>query len=243
VPAVVFRDVHLTYRVHTDGQTPSLRRLVARRFRPRPAREIEALRGVSYSVDRGEAVGIVGSNGSGKSTMLRVLAGLLSPTSGQVLARSKPVLLGVNAALHPELSGRRNIFLGGTALGMSRDEVEASFDDIVAFAGLGDFIDVPLRAYSSGMRARLHFAIASAVTPDILLVDEALVVGDRRFRERSEARIKELVDGAGTVFVVSHNLGSLRSMCRRGLWINEGLLIKDGPMEEVLEAYESDDGR
>jgi teichoic acid transport system ATP-binding protein len=239
--AVVFRDVHLTYRIHTDGQTATLRRMIARRFKPRPAREIRALRGVSYDVARGESIGIVGPNGSGKSTMLRVMAGLLPATGGQVLARAKPVLLGVGAALHPELSGRRNIFLGGTALGLSRDEVEEAFESIVEFAGLQEFVDVPLRAYSSGMRARLHFAIASAVTPEILLIDEALVVGDKSFRNRSQARIKELVDAAGTVFIVSHNLGSLREMCSRGLWLQDGILRMDGPIEEVLDAYESSD--
>jgi teichoic acid transport system ATP-binding protein len=198
-PAVIVRDAHLTYEVYKDNQRPTMRRLVARKFKPRPAEKVRAVRGVSFVLEQGEALGLIGRNGSGKSTLLRVVAGLLPPTEGEVYARSNPVLLGVSAALHPELSGRRNIFLGGTALGLPRAELEERFDEIVDFSGVRDFIDMPMRTYSSGMQARLQFSIATAVVPDVLLVDEALNVGDQEFKRKSEKRMQELLDRAGAL--------------------------------------------
>lgn len=236
--AVIARDVHLTYRVYEDERRPTMRRLVARRFQPRQYRAVHAVRGVSMSIDRGEALGIIGRNGSGKSTLLRVLSGLLPATRGEVLARSNPVLLGVGAVLHPELSGRRNIYLGCTALGMDRDEVDAKYDDIVDFAGVGDFIDMPLRAFSSGMKARLQFSIASVLTPDVLLIDEALAVGDEEFKQKSEGRIKEMLAEAGSVVVVSHNMHSIRDLCDRALWMDQGEIVAEGPVGEVVDEYE-----
>lgn len=236
-PAVVLRDLSLTYRIFEDTRRPTLRRLVARRFRPRSSRAVEAVKGVSLTAARGEAVGIVGRNGSGKTTLLKVIAGLLPPTRGAVYAASRPVLLGVGAALHAELSGRRNIILGGTALGLTRRQITERFDEIVDFAGVGDFIDVPLRAYSSGMKARLQFAIATSVLPDILLIDEALAVGDEEFRQRSNRRIGQLVEGAGTLFLVSHSLRSIRKLCTRALWLDAGRVVADGEPGEVVEAY------
>jgi teichoic acid transport system ATP-binding protein len=237
VPSIVVRDVHLTYRVYEEQHRPTLRRLVSRRFRPRSYRSIEAVRGVTFTARRGEAIGVIGRNGSGKSTLLRTMAGLLPPTKGEIYARSNPVLLGVGAALHPELSGRRNIFLGGTALGLSTEELERRFDEIVEFAGLGDFIDMPLRAYSSGMQARLQFAVASTVTPDILLIDEALAVGDQEFRRKSEARIRELLEATGTVFLVSHGLDTIENTCSRAMWLERGEIVADGPAGEVVDRY------
>jgi teichoic acid transport system ATP-binding protein len=241
--SVLVDDVDLTYEIYTDSQKPTLRRLVSRGFEGRPAREVHAVRGVSFEAHRGEAIGLIGRNGSGKSTLLRVIAGLLPATSGAVYATTDPVLLGVGAALHPELSGRRNIFMGGTALGIPREILEQRFDDIVSFAGLEDFIDVPLRAYSSGMQARLQFSIATVVTPEILMIDEALAVGDQEFRRKSEARIKEMVERAGTVFLVSHSMGSVRDVCSRVIWLDKGEVVQDGPVDEVVDRYlEATDG-
>jgi teichoic acid transport system ATP-binding protein len=155
-----------------------------------------------------------------------------------VYAHDVPVLLGVQAALQQELSGRRNIYLGGTALGVSRRELDRRFDEIVAFAGLEDFIDMPLRAYSSGMVARLHFSIASAVTPEILLIDEALSTGDAAFKQKSSARIHEMLDAAGTVFVVSHAAGTIKDLCTRAVWLEKGEVVADGDPAEVVDAYE-----
>ena len=241
--SVVAEDVHLTYEIYTDAQRPTLRRFVSRRFRGRPAREVEAVRGVSFAARRGEAIGLIGRNGSGKSTLLRVIAGLLPATAGAVYASSDPVLLGVGAALHPELSGRRNIFLGGTALGVPREALEERYDAIVEYAGLEDFIDMPIRAYSSGMQARLQFAVATVVTPDILMIDEALAVGDQEFKRKSERRIREMSNEAGTVFLVSHSMGSVRDTCSRVLWLDKGRLLLDGPADEVIDRYlEATDG-
>jgi teichoic acid transport system ATP-binding protein len=235
--SVLADDVQLTYRVYTDSRRPTLRRFFTRGLHGRPAREVEAVRGVSFQARRGEAVGLIGRNGSGKSTLLRVVAGLLPATAGAVYATSDPVLLGVGAALHRELSGRRNVFMGGTALGIPRNLLEERFDDIVAFAGLEEFIDLPLRAYSSGMQARLQFAIATVTTPDILMIDEALAVGDQEFKRRSEKRIKKMVDQAGTVFLVSHSMGSIRDVCSRVIWLDRGRIVEDGPVDDVVDHY------
>lgn len=236
-PVVVIDDVHVTYRIYEDVK-PTLRKVVARGFRPREFRAVHAVRGVSLTAHAGEAIAILGRNGSGKSTLLRVLAGLLPPTSGRVLAKSDPVLLGVGAAMSPELSGRRNIVLGGTALGLSRKEVEARMDDVIDFAEVRDFIDMPMRAYSSGMSARLQFAIAANVEPDILLVDESLAVGDAAFKRKSEARIAEILAAAGVVFLVSHSLGIIHRVCTRAIWMEGGVVVMDGEPEEVVAAYE-----
>lgn len=233
---VVVDDLHVTYEVYLDYR-PTLRKIIANRFRPRQYREIRAVNGVSFTVRAGECIGIIGRNGSGKSTLLRAITGLLPAADGAVYARSVPVLLGVSAALVDVLPGRENIVLGGTALGMSREEVEDRHEEIVDFAGVRDFIDVPLRAYSSGMVARLAFSIATAVRPEILLIDEALSVGDAEFREKSQRRIQQLVDSAGAVFIVSHELGYIRDLCTRAIWLDEGQVMEDGDVEEVIRAY------
>lgn len=234
---VVAQDAHVVYRVYEDRRA-GFREVVASGLRQRAHREIHAVRGVSLTAYGGEVVGVIGPNGSGKSTLLRALAGLLPVTAGAVYARSQPALLGVGAALQSGLSGRRNIVLGCLAVGMSRREVNERMDDIIAFSGLEDFIDMPMRAYSSGMRARLQFAIATAVTPEILLLDEALAVGDREFRQRSKERIRALKDMAGTVFLVSHSLGEIRKLCTRVIWLAKGEIVVDGDPTEVTGSYE-----
>lgn len=230
--------VGVTYRTRISG-TRSIKRTIVGSHREESVQRVRALKGISFTVHEGESVGLVGDNGSGKTTLLRTIAGLLRVTDGEVRVRSIPVLLGVAAALEPELSGRRNVYLGGTALGMSRAQIEAQFDDIVDFSGIGHAIERPLRTYSSGMMARLRFAIATATTPDILLVDEALAVGDLSFKQRSEARMKQLLERAGTIFLVSHNLAELERVCQRAIWLEDGIVRKDGAVAEVLNAYRS----
>lgn len=230
--------VHVEYSIYEDRRL-TFGKLIQQGFRPRVLRRIHAVRGVSLTFRSGEVVGIIGPNGSGKSTLLRAMAGLLAPSEGTIRTRSLPVLLGVAAALNKEVSGRRNVMLGCTAMGLTRQQVKERVDDIVAFAGLEEFIDVPVRAYSSGMRSRLQFAIAAAVEPDILFVDEALAVGDKQFRRRSNQRIRELTDAAGLVVVVSHSESSLRAICDRVIWLEDGLVVMDGSAEDVLEAYEA----
>jgi len=237
-PTVVVDRVDVTYRVHDDS-IPKLRKLFVGDGQQRRYREVEAVRHVSFLARPGEAIGIVGHNGSGKTTLLRAMTGLVSLTGGRVLATSVPVMLHVTAALERDLSGRRNIYLGGTALGLSRAELADREESIVRFAGLEDSIDLPIRTYSTGMRTRLQFAIATARTPEILVVDEALAVGDADFRARSEERIRKMIDGAATVFLVSHSLPSIVRVCSRVLWLNHGRLIADGDPAEVVDAYES----
>ena len=237
-PTVIADHLDVTYRVYADSQ-PKLRKLFIGDRTHREYRSVEAIKDLTFVAEPGEAIGIIGHNGSGKSTLLRAIAGLVPVTGGAVYARSIPVLLGVAAALEPDISGRRNIYLGGTALGISRDELDQRFDEIVDFAGLWEFIDLPLRAYSSGMRSRLQFAIATAVTPEILMVDEALSTGDGEFKDRSDARIREMIGEAGTVFLVSHSLKSITDVCTRVLWIDHGRLIADGDPLAVVGAYQS----
>lgn len=234
---VVVRDLHVRYQVYADRQL-TLRRLVSQRFSGRESTEVHAVRGVTFDVHEGEAVGIVGSNGSGKSTLLAAIAGLLPPSSGEVLVRSQPSLLGINAALKPDLSGRRNIVIGSLAMGLPMDEVRTELERVAEYTELGDALDRPLRTYSSGMRSRLAFAIATIRTPDILLIDEALAVGDQHFRAKSLARVREMQAEAGTILMVTHNLNEIRSTCSRVIWLDRGELRADGDVAEVLAAYE-----
>jgi teichoic acid transport system ATP-binding protein len=239
-PTVVVEDVHIRYRVYATGKATKDRSgLLKRSPALRRVREVHALRGVSFTAYEGEAIGVIGHNGSGKSTLLRAMAGLLPAAQGTVRADSDPTLLGVNAAMINELSGERNIILGGLALGLTPEEIREKYDDILSFADIGEFIDLPMRTYSSGMAARLRFAIAAAVPHRILLIDEALAVGGKAFQQRSEQRIRELREHAGTVFLVSHALGAVVDTCSRALWIDHGLLKMDGPAADVVAAYEA----
>jgi teichoic acid transport system ATP-binding protein len=240
--AISVQDLHVSYRVYEE-QRLSARELLGRGFRRRRHSTVHAVRGVTFDIRAGEAVGIVGSNGSGKSTLLQTVAGLQARESGRVLVRAEPHLLGVNAALKPNLSGYRNVMLGGLAIGMTRAEIEDRFSEVEEFSGLGDAMARPLRTFSSGMRARLAFSIATLRTPEILLIDEALAVGDRDFRKRSLERVRKIRDDAGTVMMVTHNLNEVRNTCRRVIWLDHGTIRADGPTEAVLEIYESgDDG-
>jgi teichoic acid transport system ATP-binding protein len=244
-PSVIVDDVHITYRVfgaRRAGTTRTKTSLFNRAInlgRPDtgPITEVRAVRGVSFVAHHGESVGIVGTNGSGKSTLLRAIAGLLPPTKGRVFTSAEPSLLGVNAALLPRLTGERNITIGGLALGLSAREVRERTPGVAAFAELGDFLYLPMSAYSSGMGSRLRFAISTMQTPEILMIDEALATGDASFRKKSTERIEEIRDRAGTVFFVSHSLASVRTMCTRVLWLNKGVLVADGDVDEVCDAY------
>jgi teichoic acid transport system ATP-binding protein len=241
VPTVVVEDLHVTYRVHGRGQkgnaVDALRRTLRGERRP-GTREIHAVRGVNLVARRGDSIGVIGRNGSGKSTLLRAIAGLLPPDRGQVFTEGQPSLLGVNAALVRDLTGARNIELGCLAMGMTREQVREKFDEIVEFSGIGDFVDLPMATYSSGMAARLRFSIAAAKKHDVLLIDEALATGDAKFRKRSEQRVRELRAEAGTVFLVSHSEQTIRDTCERSIWLESGELRADGPTEDVMQEYE-----
>ncbi|MDI3404032.1 ABC transporter ATP-binding protein [Streptomyces cavernicola] len=251
VPTVIADGLHIVYRVNAGAKgkgsaTAALSRIVKRGGEERGVRKVHAVKGVSFTAYRGEAVGLIGSNGSGKSTLLRAIAGLLPAEKGKVYTDGQPSLLGVNAALMNDLTGERNVILGGLAMGMSREQIKARYQDIVDFSGInekGDFITLPMRTYSSGMAARLRFSIAAAKDHDVLMIDEALATGDRKFQKRSEARIRELRKEAGTVFLVSHNNKSIRDTCDRVLWLERGELRMDGPTDEVLKEYEKFTGK
>jgi teichoic acid transport system ATP-binding protein len=238
---VVVDDVHLTYRViggtRRGGAPAAFRRLLLREATP-GQRSVHAVRGVSFEAYRGEAIGLIGPNGSGKSTLLRAVAGLMTPSQGVVWTRGQASLLGVSAAMMKSMSGEQNIVLGCLAIGMTPAEIAEEYDSIVEFAGIGEFVHLPMTTYSSGMGARLRFAIAAARAPDILLIDEALATGDVKFRRRSEERIRELRKQAGTVFLVSHGLGIIRESCTRTIWLESGQIVLDGDTATVVDAYE-----
>ncbi len=238
-PVVVVDDVHVKYRAYSSGKAAvgaNARGGLLRKAKG--IREVHALRGVTFTAYENESIGVIGSNGSGKSTLMRTIVGLTPPAAGAVYATSRPNLLGIGAALLSELSGERNIVLGGLALGYSRSEVVKLRDQIVEFAELEEFIDLPMKTYSSGMAARLKFSIAASRNHEILIVDEALSVGDKEFRRRSEDRLREIRDNAGTIFLVSHSMNSIRDTCSRTIWLNRGELMMDGATEEVIGAYE-----
>lgn len=244
-PSLIVDDLHVTYRVFGAKASPvgagqlSLLQRLRRRVNGHvgAVSEVQAVRGISFVAHRGEAIGIVGTNGSGKSSLLRAAAGLIPPAKGRVYVSSEPSLLGVNAVLIKQLTGDRNIMIGGLALGLTQRQVKERFDEIVDFAGIGDFVYLPMRAYSSGMAARLRFAISSVATPDILMIDEALSTGDADFRQRSKERIDQIRAHAGTIFLVSHSLATIKNMCTRVLWIDQGKLMMDGEPETVTKAY------
>ena len=200
-----------------------------------------ALDGVSLDVNQGATVGLIGRNGSGKSSLLRAIAGLLPPDRGQVFTDGQPSLLGVNAALVRDLTGARNIELGCLAMGMTPQEVREKYDEIVEFSGIGDFVDLPMETYSSGMAARLRFAIAAAKSHEVLLIDEALATGDRHFRRRSRQRMRELREEAGTLFLVSHSLDVIAESCNRAIWVDKGVIRMEGDPGSVIEAYSEDE--
>lgn len=197
-----------------------------------------ALKDVSFEVPHGTTFGLIGKNGSGKSTLLKCLAKILWPEEGSITARGKQAsLLEVGSGFHPELSGRENVFLNGSILGMSRKEVTRKFDEIVSFSGVGHFIDQPVKNYSSGMYVRLGFSVAVAVTPDILVVDEVLAVGDATFQKRCREKFKEMKKEGRTVILVSHSMNTVKDMCDEVAWLNEGELKMIGKTNDVVAAY------
>ncbi len=235
--SISVRDLFIDYEIFEDRRAAIRKRLVQHEGTGR--RLVRALKGVSFDVFEGEAVGIIGSNGSGKSTLMAAIAGLLPLTSGDVLVSDEPKLLGVGATLMPAANGYTNIRIGLLALGVSSNEVDMMMPQIAEFTGLGEALDRPFKTYSSGMRARLHFAIATSVHPKILLIDEALAVGDQAFKKQSRGRIDSLLGEAGTLLFVSHSLEQVSSMCSRVLWVEQGRLRADGPSDRVIAKYEA----
>src|SRR5215469_9508282 len=241
-PTVIVDDLHVVYRVFGAGgdkgtAATAFMRVVKRQRRP-SVREVWAIRGVSFVVNHGDAIGIIGRNGSGKSTLLQAIAGLLPPEQGCVYTSGQAALLGVNAALLDDLTGERNVVLGCLAMGMSPQDVKDRYQSIVDFSGVGNFIDYPMRTYSTGMAQRLRFSIASAKSHEILMIDEALATGDASFRVKSHEKIMQLREEAGTVFLVAHNLAEIEESCNRVIWLEKGrIVMQGGDVPRIVDAY------
>lgn len=242
-PAVVIDGVEMTYKMPASASSSnagkggaSLGRL-SRVVRGGGTVEVQALKKISLVAEHGESIGVIGLNGSGKSTLMKLICGKLSPTAGSVYASSTPIMLGVSAALMPDLSGAQNISLGCLAMGMTKDQAADKYAGIVELAGLQDAINFPMRSYSSGMSSRLRFAIAAAIDPEILIIDEALNTGDDEFKGRTKARMDEIRDQAGCVFLVSHSLSTIQQLCTRLIWLDKGDLLYDGDPKSGLYLY------
>lgn len=234
--AIDVKDLHISYKcLKSFSIKKSLLRL-----KKTKAEVYEAVRGVSFSVPRGEILGIVGKNGSGKSTMLRAIAGIFSPDEGSIDLHGNSVqLLSIGVGFQKKLTGRENILLSGMLLGFSEEQVRAKMDEIIEFANLGKFIDMPVKTYSSGMHSKLAFSITAILESDIMLIDEVLSVGDAKFKKKSFNKMKELISNEDrTVLIVSHNSQTIRQLCTSVLWLHEGELRMIGETEEVLTAYE-----
>lgn len=237
-PAIILENVSVRYRLPSE-RIGTLKeyaiRLLQRRLKHR---EFWAIKDLDLNIQQGEVFGIVGDNGAGKSTLLKVISKVLRPTTGRVRIYGKIApLLELGAGFHPELSGRENVFLNGALLGYSHDEMNQVFDEIVEFSELAEFIDAPIRTYSSGMYARLGFAVATAHQPEILIVDEILSVGDEAFQRKCTDRITGFRENGATVLMVSHNLDLIAGMCNRAAWLDHGKLIHIGNAEEVVAKY------
>jgi homopolymeric O-antigen transport system ATP-binding protein len=235
---IQIRDAGVSYRLYRE-KVSTLKEAVVNRFRHlRSVETFWALRRVTLSIEPGESIALVGHNGSGKSTLLKTIAGVLMPSEGEVLVQGRiSPMIELGAGFDPELSGRDNIFLNGALLGFSRKQMEGKFDRIVAFSELADFIDLPIKNYSSGMYARLGFAIAQDVEPDILIVDEVLAVGDERFQEKCKARIRDFRTAGVTFCFVSHNYEAARELCPRAAVLHHGRLAFDGAIDEGWAKY------
>ncbi len=232
-PSVLVREASRFYRADN-------KRSVFRRPKLSDEREgdyVRALSCVSMYAEKGECIGILGRNGSGKSTLMRLIAGNEAPDEGQVLTSATPTLLNVSAALQPRLPGRTNIRLGLLAQGVSPEKIDELTEEIIDFAEIGKAVERPMKTYSSGMGARLKFAISTAVQRDLLLIDEALGTGDASFTERAQERMTGFLSNAGTIFLVSHAMASIKSMCSRVIWLHDGEIIADGDVEPITLLY------
>ena len=228
----------MTYRTSLEA-APTLKNTVLKLGRrEKVIREVHALKGVSFEVPEGQVLGVVGANGAGKSTLMRTVAGILPPNSGRVEVHGRvSTLLALGVGFNRKMTGRQNVVLGGLAAGLTREQLQDKYDEIVKFAELEDFMDMPMRTYSSGMYGRLAFAVAVTMEPEILLIDEALSVGDARFRKKSFRKMRQLCGENRTILLVSHALGSIKDLCDQAIWIHKGELRMWDEPENVVDAY------
>ena len=236
--AVSVRDLGLTYRTSIEKKPTLKARFKSLGRGKKHTRIVPALTDVNIDVHYGAVLGIIGSNGAGKSTLMRVISGIIPPSQGRVeVYGSVSTLLALGVGFNPSMTGRDNVYLGGLAAGMSREEIDNHFDAIADFSELGEAIDAPMRTYSSGMFARLAFSVAAVVEPDILIIDEALSTGDAKFKEKSLNRIKELRSADRALILVSHALATIEDICNEVIWLNKGKLMMRGNPTEVINAY------
>ena len=255
-PAISIEDLHVTYRVaverhaakrgpgsRSQGRKAQLAQLALGAVgRRKVVHEVQALKGISLNVTPGSVLGVVGANGAGKSTLMRAVAGILPPTKGRIVVNGRvSTLLALGVGFNGALSGRENILLGGLAAGLSRKAIERRFEEIADFTGIEmDVLERPMRTYSSGQYSRVAFAVAVHMDPDVLIVDEALSAGDAKFKQRAEAKMRQLVveDTSRTVLLVTHGLASVRALCNEAVWLHEGRLMKWGQPGHIVRAYE-----
>jgi ABC-type polysaccharide/polyol phosphate transport system ATPase subunit len=236
--AISVQGVHVTYRTNLQKNPTFKSAIVRLGRRERVVKTIEALQGVSFDVQHGKVMGVIGANGAGKSTLMRTVAGILAPSAGRIEVNGRvSTLLALGIGFNGSLSGRENVTLGGLAAGLSRAQIREKYDEIAEFAELDDFMDMPMRTYSSGMYSRLAFAVAVHMDPDILLIDEALSAGDAHFKKKAGDKMAELVGKARTMLVVSHALGTIKELCDEAIWLHRGRLIKRGEPDEIIAAY------
>jgi lipopolysaccharide transport system ATP-binding protein len=240
-PILEVNNIGKKYRIqHLVGGYMSLRERMANAFRSDKSQteDFWALNDVSFEMNAGESIGIIGRNGAGKSTLLKILSKITPPTKGKIVSRGRIAsLLEVGTGFHPELTGRENIFFNGSLLGMKRMEIAAKFDEIVDFSGVEKFLDTPLKHYSSGMQLRLAFAVAAFLEPEILIIDEVLAVGDAEFQKKCLGKMEDVSKSGRTILFVSHNMGALLQLCKRGIFISSGAIVQDGSMNVVADQY------
>lgn len=238
-PVIQLDNVTVRFRIPHE-RIPTLQEYAIRWIKQRRVRysDFNALHDVSFTVQSGETLGIIGANGAGKSTLLKVIARVIRPTTGRVQLNGHIApLLELGAGFDYEMTGRENVFLNGAVLGFSRKDMAQRLEHIVDFSGIGDFIDAPVRTYSSGMVARLGFAIATDVQPEILIMDEIMAVGDAEFQSKSTARINAFRNSGSTILVVSHSPGAIKALCNQALWLERGMIRQIGPANAVVDAY------
>lgn len=233
-PVIEFRNVSKIYTLYRSSKE----QFMSLFFKSKKLKKHQALKNVSFTINKGESIGIVGNNGAGKSTMLKMITGVSFPSDGEVIVHGRvSALLELTAGFSDEMTGRENIYLKGLILGLEQEQIKEIEPDIVAFAELGDYIDQPVRTYSSGMKMRLGFSININTRPEILVIDEALSVGDAKFQQKCQAKIKELIASGVTVMFVSHSAGSVRDVCTRALYLKKGELMYDGDVNTAIEMH------
>ena len=235
--SIICDNVYKSFDVYLD-KSNTLKESILSLFKRNRKEKRQVLKGIDLKIKKGECVALIGTNGSGKSTLLKLMTKIIYPNKGKIITKGKLTsLLELGAGFHPDFSGRENIYFNASIFGLTKEQIDARLDDIIEFSELGDFIDNPVRTYSSGMYMRLAFSVAINVDAEILLVDEILSVGDQHFQDKCLNKMKELRDSGKTMVFVTHSMGQVRELCNRAVWLCEGKIKKDGPTNEVVDAY------